>query len=201
MDKAGKDIQISGEKPGCAGRTGATNQGASCDRNPGDHGIINDIYSKYNKGLYRFLRRRLNSKDDMDDVAQEVYLRLVRHRNPEDIKPSLALLCTIAANLLKDRYRRMKVRSMHSHMPIGDTDIESPDASPEDVVKSKEGLKYFQSVYRSLNKECRQAFMLHRFKGYTYDEIAGEMGISRSMVLKHISYVLSQMGKKFESFV
>lgn len=201
MDKADNDIQTSGKKAGFTGRGGAANQGTSSGHNPGDHGIINDIYSKYNKGLYRFLRRRLNSKDDVDDVAQEVYLRLVRHRNPEDIKPSLALLCTIAANLLKDRYRRMKVRSMHTHTSISDTDIESPDASPEDVVKSKEGLKYFQTVYRSLNKECRQAFMLHRFKGYTYDEIAREMGISKSMVQKHISYVLFQLGKKFESFI
>lgn len=179
----------------------ANNAASSSEQTSAAEGIINDIYNRYNRGLCRFLKRRLDSKDDVEDVAQEVYLRLIRHRKLEDIRPSLALLCTIAANLLKDRDRRMKVRSIHPHMSIGETDVESSDASPEDIVKSREGIEYFETVYRSLNKNCRQAFMLHRFKGYTYGEIAREMGISKSMVQKHISYVLFQLGKKFESYL
>ena len=165
-------------------------------------GIVNEIYRKFNKGLHRFLKRRLDSEDDVEDVAQEVYLRLIRYRKLDEIKPSLTLLCTIAANLLKDRYRRIRVRNIHPHISMSDTEeVASPEASPEEVVKSKEGLKYFQTVYRSLSDDCRQAFMLHRFKGYTYEEIARTLGISKSMVQKHISRVLFQLGKKFENYI
>lgn len=165
-------------------------------------GILGDIYLNFNEGLHRFLRRKLNSQDAVEDVAQEVYLRLVRHRKLDEIKPSLALLRTIATNLLKDRYRRINVRNMHAHISTSDIeDVASSESTPEEIVKFKEGLNYFQAVYRTLSDDCRKAFMLHRFKGFTYEEIARTLGISKSMVQKHISHVLFQLGKKFENYI
>jgi DNA-directed RNA polymerase specialized sigma24 family protein len=39
---------------------------------------------------------------------------------------------------------------------------------------------------------------LHRFGGLTYEQIAEETGISRSMVARHISSVLLELDDKFE---
>jgi RNA polymerase sigma-70 factor (ECF subfamily) len=54
----------------------------------------------------------------------------------------------------------------------------------------------FKSVIETVKPASRQAFVLHRFKGFTYEEIAEQMGISKTMVKKHICHVLLQFRKK-----
>jgi RNA polymerase sigma factor (sigma-70 family) len=161
-------------------------------------GIIRSIHRKYHTRLQRYLERRLSSGADVADVSQDVYLRLIRHPRLGELEPSLALLCTIAANLIKDRFRRQNVRSDHAHISLDDVQIESQTPSPEEMVRSKEGVDAIRSVFSALNKDTRRVFALHRFEDHTYAEIAKIMGISKSMVQKHISQALFQLGKKFE---
>ncbi|MBW2366561.1 MAG: sigma-70 family RNA polymerase sigma factor [Deltaproteobacteria bacterium] len=163
--------------------------------------IIVEIYTKYNTGLQNYVRNRLSRKEDTNDIVQDVYLRLIQNPKLDTLKPSLELLCTIAANIMKDRYRRESVRKQDKHIPLDDIELASPPASPEQILRSKEGAAGFSQVIESLNPKCRRAFSLHRFKGLTYNEIAREMGISRSMVRKHISYVLKRLHKKAEVYL
>ena len=186
------NIRVKKDKPGISEGSG-----------PGDtrlyeNRIIKEVYKKYNDSLQRYLSRRLDSQQDVDDVSQEVYLRLIKHRNIEKLTITLQLLCTIATNIIKDRIRRQKVRLANSHVSLTDIDVKSSASTPEEIMRSQEYVQTFKSVYISLNKNSRRAFSLHRFKGCTYAEIAKKMGISKSMVQKHISNVLFQMGKKFE---
>ena len=95
----------------------------------------------------------------------------------------------------KDRLLNLPV------VPFEDVEIASPDASPEQIIRSKEGMNVIYSVLRGSNDDCLQAFALNRFKGLTYEEIAEEMSISRSMVQKHISCVLAQLRKKFDRYM
>ena len=164
-----------------------------------NNATICEIYLKYNAALYRYLEQRLEEKEDIDDIAQEVYLRLIKYKNLDETKICLTLLRTIASNLLKDRARRQSVRATKAHISIDDVNIESSMASPEETLKSKEAIDAFKTVYKSLNKDCQRVYKFHRFKGYTYEKIAKKMGISKSMVQKHISHALFKLGKKFES--
>jgi len=163
--------------------------------------IVSDIYQRYNTGLTCFLNRRLDSKEDVDDVSQEVYLRLIRYLKLKELKPSLSLLFAIASNLLKDRFRRQKVHEKEAHISIEDIDIAAPELSPEQLVQSKESIELFESVVKELNKNSRRAFILNRFKGLTYEQVARKMGISRSMVKKHIAHVLVVLRKEFEMYI
>ncbi|MBW2367824.1 MAG: RNA polymerase sigma factor [Deltaproteobacteria bacterium] len=154
------------------------------------------IYNKYNHRLRGYLARHMGSYQDVDDMAQEVYLRLIQQHRRKDQKPSYALVRTIASNLLKDRYRREYARRMQAHVSADDVNLASPDVSPEQIVLSKEVSEMLAKVFESLNKNSQRAFLLHRSKGYTYKEIASEMGISKAMVQKHISHVLLKLDKK-----
>ena len=159
------------------------------------------IYEKYNTGLQTYLRRHLNSKEDIEDVSQEVYLRLIKLNERNEIDASLALLCKIASNLIIDRFRSQRIRQTHAHAPIDECELKSPDASPEEVVKSREWMVVLRDTLYSLNEDCRTAFILHRFKGLTYRQIAKKMGISKGMVSKHISYVLLKLDKKLRKYL
>ena len=159
-------------------------------------GTIISIYIKYNQWLRGYLARHMGSHQDVDDMAQEVYLRLIQQHRRKKQKASYALIRTIASNLLKDRFRREYARRMKAHVSADDVNLTSPDVSPEQIVLSKEVSDLLAKVFESLNKNSQRAFLLHRLKGYTYAEIASEMGISKAMVQKHISHVLLKLDKK-----
>jgi len=162
---------------------------------------ISAIYNKYNQALQGFIERRLRSKEDAEDVAQEVYMRLIQHQKIDDYEPSFSLLRKIASNLMADRFRRQRVRHSNAHVPLDNYDIMSPDANPEQIVRTKEGLEIYKNVLNSLNKKTKQAFVLNRYKGLTYEQIAVEMQISIGMVRKHMSQALRQLRDGFESYI
>ncbi|MBW2370323.1 MAG: RNA polymerase sigma factor [Deltaproteobacteria bacterium] len=162
------------------------------------HQIINTYYKNYHTGLCKYLSHHLYSKEDIEDVAQEVYLRLVRHPDLDKFPPSLSFLRKIASNILIDRFRSQRAKSQYTHVPLDDVPVATSVASPERLTRSKMGLEMFQCVFEAVNEDCRKAFTLHRFHGLTYNEIAKEMSISKSMVNKHISHFLFELKKKFE---
>ena len=153
------------------------------------------MYKQFDGALHRYLSYRMGSQNGVDDMKQEVYLRVIQHFNP-DAMPSWTFLRTIASNLLIDRARRDRSHAQDAHVPVEDFELAAPEASPEQILETKEWIAVFQNVIETLKPNERRVFVLHRFKGHTYDEIARKMGISKSMVKKHICHVLRQFRNK-----
>jgi len=151
-------------------------------------------YIDYYEALRKYLSRRLNSKEDVDDAVQEVYLRAIQNHNPE-FKPSASFLYKIASNLLKDHVRKIHSRKLNAHIPIEYADLISESGSPEQMLRSKQGVSAIKKIFRSLDPTYRRVFLLNRVKGLTYDEIADEMGITKSQVKNNIYHVLIQIRK------
>ncbi|MBW2369116.1 MAG: sigma-70 family RNA polymerase sigma factor [Deltaproteobacteria bacterium] len=101
----------------------------------------------------------------------------------------------------KFRFRRQRVRHANVHDSLDDYEIMSPDANPEQIVRTKEGIDIYKNVLNSLNKKTKQAFVLNRYKGLTYEQIAVEMEISIGMVRKHMSQALRRLRDGFESYI
>jgi len=163
--------------------------------------FVESIYDEYHSRLERYVNRRVKSKFDREEVIQGVYLRLMQYKNLKELKPSLAFLCVIASNILKDQNKRNWTHKVNNHVPMEIVDLASPNPSPEQMLHSKECIAEFTKFYETLKPKARMAFSLHRFKGHTYEEIATEMGISYNMVKKHISNVLVQIRKKYGELI
>lgn len=161
---------------------------------------VRDIYDKHNVDLRAFVTRKLNGSGDADDVTQEVWLRLVRRQKLNGREPSFGFLCTIASNIIIDRYRKGRVRQTDAHFPLDEDAVPSPAQSPEYDLRSKEGIEVIRRAFSSLNEKSRQAMILHRFRGLTYEKIGKEMGISISMVRKHIVNALHHISKEIEVY-
>ncbi|MBW2368918.1 MAG: RNA polymerase sigma factor [Deltaproteobacteria bacterium] len=158
------------------------------------------VYAQCNNALNRYLSRRLNSKEDVEDMAQEVYLRFVQHYRPRKKSP-LGFLYKIASNLIKDHFRRQSARFADAHVNYEDVELASPMASPEEILRSRQGIEAFNKVLETLNPTMRRVFLLHRFCGLTHEEIAYEMEISKNVVHNHIYQVLIQFRKKIPEYI
>lgn len=141
------------------------------------------VFCEHVGRLDQFLSRRLASRDDVEDVAQEVFLRLVRVEDLKQIEHPRAFLLRAADNALKDRYRRRQARGGDKHIPLEDVELVSEDVSPDRVVEAKQRLNQIEDAMYALSPNQRTA-LLHRFDGKAHAEVAAEMGVSVSMVEK-----------------
>jgi RNA polymerase sigma factor (sigma-70 family) len=161
--------------------------------------IVNDVYRRHDKALRAFLVCKLKSKE-IEDITQEVYLRLVRHPHLNELELNFGLLCKIASDIVKDQYRKQNVRKEKAHICLDNLEIRSTEFSPEQMVESKEGVSVIKAAIESLDGKSRQSIIFYCFGNLTYEKIGKEMGISISMVRKHILHALQHISKEVERY-
>ena len=80
--------------------------------------LVERLFAEHGSALQRFLRRRVRRKTDAQDLAQEVYVRMLRISDPGAIRNPVLYLYTVANNLVKEH-------SVLDQRRAGDLDIEA----------------------------------------------------------------------------
>jgi len=146
----------------------------------GDREAFDELYKRYAKPIYNFLRRAAQQPDAADDLCQKTFLKLHvgRHRyRPQ--APFRYWIFTIARNVLRDdaRERRRKpttdLGALDGH---GATEVESPRRDTMDV-----GLIVTEAI-AALPLGQREVIVLNRYQGMNYAEIGEVLGISENAV-------------------
>lgn len=154
--------------------------------NPGAAESLNALYRRYSVWLGRRLRGRVGS-DAAADLVQETYIRLAPYAH-DDIRYPKALLLRIALNLVKDESRRTALRDrlLEAAAPYG-------TRSHEDAIDRL----HLKQVLQTMPVLYRDVFVLSRFDGMTYSEIASAQGISLATVerrmVKAIEHCMAQL--------
>jgi len=148
---------------------------------------IDALARRYRPGLVRYFSRHLGNRDDAEDLAQEVFVRFVQHRAGR-IDSFEAFLFQIAANLLRDRFRRNRTHHAPQHFALNECaeTVLGEVPSEESVYEEQERWQAFLDVLEELPSKCRTVFLLQRFEGMTYGAIAQRLAISVSAVEKHM---------------
>lgn len=142
--------------------------------------------------ILQFLRKRTDNASDAADMTQDVFTQWLGYQDRSKVEQPRAFLFQVARNLLRDHWRRQQVRqAVHPHTvehapePLSD---EKDD--PMAAVQRLQRLAQLKAVLDKLSPRRREALMLHRFEGLSQVQIAERMGISVSMVEKHIAFAL-----------
>ncbi|EJN07753.1 RNA polymerase sigma factor, sigma-70 family [Herbaspirillum sp. YR522] len=152
------------------------------------------MFEHYYREILRFLSGRIADRSTAADLAQESYVRVYAAQTAgTSIDDPRALLYRIARNLLVDHHRHTALRA-EVEIPTDDdvvTTVQGPKGlEPEIAAASRQGVMELVGVIDGLPPRCRQAFMLNRFDGLSYAQVAAEMGISVKMVEQHIKHAL-----------
>lgn len=153
---------------------------------------LTPLSRRFRPALMAFFLRRIGNHAEAEDLTQDVFSRLMampadRMENPD------AYIFQIAANLLRDRYRRDKVRKDHQLGVIASEGVGVEFLDPDRVHAGREALGQVAQVLRDLPERTRTIFILYRIESVKKRDIADGFGISISAVDKHLMKAMATL--------
>jgi len=163
----------------------------------GNENAFTEIYNRYWEILLNAAYQRLRSREDAEEVVQEVLVSLYFRRKEIDPKSTLeAYLKTALKFKVIDAYRLQQLHYKHLDHLIAETKF-SP-VTPDDQLEIKEFKTLILSSCKKLPEKCREVFMMFRFEELSHQEIAERSAISISTVKKHLHKAMVLLREEFK---
>jgi len=144
------------------------------------------LLEQHRDELTGFLVNRVNCPEVAADILQDAFFRLTQFEPAQRIDNPKAFMYKVVGNLAIDHQRKAQ-RAQARH--VDDEALEDhADAAPgpERQLYSQQQLAHLRIAIAELPPRCREVFILHKFKHYSYSQIMSELGIAENTVLKHI---------------
>ena len=129
-----------------------------------------EICEAYFPGIYRFISYRINNRDEAEDLASEVFLRLVRSRDVI-IGNTQAWLYRVAKNIITDHYRRNSIRRSFIETSDDLNEYSDPKSDASARIKAYD----IERSLKILTDEQYQVIILKFIEGYSTRETASIM--------------------------
>lgn len=156
-------------------------------------GRLIEWFGKWRKPIRSWLRNRASvPPGDIDDLAQEVFLRLLRYSDDVAVDNPQGYLFRIAANVANEWRERSRVRKPHDDSWLEELQIESGD-EPENAFAKTRANEYVQAAVDRLPPRQREVLLLHVNEGLTYKEIAQLRGLTYRIVLRDLTRAYSTL--------
>lgn len=143
-----------------------------------------EAFLTYSAALRAFVARRLSNPEEVEDLVQEAYARLITRARESTLEAPQAYLFKIASNLLMDR-KRAERKSGGEMLPFEDYMADTPPLQ-EEARRYRDLQSQFEAALGELSPRCREIFLLRRFDDLDSAAIASQFGISRRMVQKYL---------------
>ena len=137
--------------------------------------------------LTQFLRRSGRSKSDIDDLIQDVYVRVCEAAAKEIPDPAKPFVFTVARNLLIDRLRREHVVPIETVEDLDALNVAIDAPGPDQALIAREELRRVQAALDQLPRRAREAVVLRKVEGLSGKEIGQRMGIAERTVNRHLT--------------
>ena len=168
-----------------------------------DAALAARLDARFRAPLMSFFLRRTGSRQDAEDLTQEVFLRILRREEELPSEFAEVYIFKVAANLLRDRARQAASRQKTDHFSIdGPQGEDAPadlieDLGPERVLLSQEALVAALQALDTLGERTRDIFVLYRLENMKQREIAALYGISVSLVEKSVARATEHLSTVF----
>ncbi|MCG7327541.1 sigma-70 family RNA polymerase sigma factor [Achromobacter sp. ACRQX] len=139
--------------------------------------------------------RNKNSPDG-EDAVQDVAVKLLE-RGIVDIEEPRAYLARGVSNGVIDQHRRRAILPVRAIDELAEREHPTV-ADGQSAYYAGELLTALMAALQELPPACQRVYLQHRLEGWTHAEIAADMGISRSMVEKHMIRALQHIGERLK---
>jgi len=155
---------------------------------------VTTLYCELRKPLLRYLVCLGLSRDEAQDVVQDVFLSLQRHLASDGTQENIrGWLFRVAHN--QARNRQTSYHRRFGELLEGEMDFLADDATPEQRVLEKERFRRLAAGIRMLTESERECLLL-RAGGLRYREIGEVLGIATSTVGDTVERAIKKLAEK-----
>jgi RNA polymerase sigma-70 factor (ECF subfamily) len=161
------------------------------------HALVERLFAAHRGALQAFFHRRVRHRADATDLAQEVYLRMLRIKDISAIRDSEAYLYSIASNLAKEHAASDRRRGIS--VDADDATIQehlAQRARFEGEILAAQQVERLRAVLRGLPPRWHAAVVLQYVHGLTHQQIADRLQVSPRMVKQYLAQALSQCRRR-----
>jgi len=162
-----------------------------------DEAARNDVFTRQAAAmrgpLLAYFRRRVCEASDVEDLVQEVFLRLTVRGTPDHLEGASGYIFQTAASVLADRHRRRTVRHADDHVLLDPEVHGETDLDPHRIAAGKQALSAATAALLTMPERTRTIFLLKRLEGLRHLAIAAQLGISVSAVEKHVARAMEHL--------
>jgi RNA polymerase sigma factor (sigma-70 family) len=170
---------------------------------------IGNTVKTYGAKLLGFIRKKVNSDEDAEDILQEVWYQFIRVSGSQPIEQVSAWLYRVAKNKIVDQYRKKEPESVEELFE--DEDLEETSFSLILLLFTKENdpatieLKklFWEEIFLALEElpeNQRLVFIANELEDFTLQEIAHQTGENLKTIISRKRYAVMYLQKKLSFF-
>jgi RNA polymerase sigma factor (sigma-70 family) len=170
---------------------------------------LSDVIAREQARLRRFIRARVRSDSDAEDIFQEVFYELVdAYRLTTPLEQVGAWLFRVARNRITDLFRSRRSTRLESAADRWSPEEErshwedllpSAEAGPDAVYARKLLLEELDAALDELPKEQRDVFIAHELEGRSFKDLSEETGVALNTLLSRKRYAVLYLRRRLES--
>ena len=169
---------------------------------------ILDAVRNYGKRLFSFIRSRVKSDEDAEDILQDVWYQLSSMVDIEPIEQLGSWLYRVSRNRIVDKQRKHKLQSLDDlALELEDGELIFPDglltdqSTPETEFESAFFREEFFAALNDLPQKQRDVFVWNELEDMTLQEIADKTGESIKTIISRKRYAVAHLREWLKDFV
>jgi len=160
----------------------------------GNHDAFDILFMSYHSLVKRFLLGFIKNKEDVEDMAQDIFYNIWKHRGAVATVGSFkAYLFRMARNAVYNYFKLNAIHEEHLHQYQLET-ILVDDLQEERIYAQDLGLLFDVAIV-NMPPQRQRIFNMSRKDGLSNEEIARELNISKRTVENHITQALADLRK------
>lgn len=171
----------------------------SIDKSSDDGWFLDNLY-QYDDMLRAWLKSRFPSRNDLDDVIQEAYLRVLKVKDSKNLRSPKAFLFATARNLTMDRIRHESIYRKESLTETNSLNVLDMEPDSFETIARDQELELLTRAVQQLPPRCRQIFTLRKVYGISQKEIARSLGISLNTVSAQLGIGIRKCTEYIEKY-
>jgi RNA polymerase sigma factor (sigma-70 family) len=162
----------------------------------------------YGKGLLSFIRRRVKSDADAEDILQDVWYQLSSVVNSAPIEQTGAWLYRVARNKITDKYRK-RTESLLDDLLSGEGEDDDASADLTEILLSEtvtpetEYLRnlFWEELFAALDElpaDQKQVFVWHELEDKSFEQMAQVTGVNVQTLVSRKRYAVVHLRKRLK---
>ncbi len=167
---------------------------------------ITDTVQQFGKKLFGFIRGKVKTTEEAEDILQDVWYQFSRLTNLDELENVSAWLYRVAQNRVTDNYRKKKTENLEDYTYENDENeisfkeilLLDENANPELAIFKEQFWHELMEALDELPENQREVFLLNEIEDYTLQEIADKKNENLKTIISRKGYAVKHLRKRLQ---